>query len=839
MTLLRHGKQPLIITNPDLCKEWDYEKNASLTPNDVTRGLRLHVWWKCSSGHSWKAAINPRSKGVGCPYCAGHHVIKGVNDLQTLSPELAKEWHPEKNGDLKPSDVMLSSGKKIWWKCSNGHEWEISPNSRVSKKEGFSECPYCSGRKTLAGYNDFGTWCHNNDCDYLLSEWDYEKNTITPSQISPKNNIKIWWICSLGHKWECSLGSRTSQKSGCPYCSNPPKRVLVGFNDFKTWCNNNGRLELLDEWDYSKNLVLPTDITYSGGGKVCWKCKKGHEWQATTYIRIKGSGCPYCSGRYAIKGENDLTITDPELCKEWDYDKNGDLKPSDVKAGSNKKVWWKCEFGHEWKTTVANRKTGRNCPFCSRSGSSMPEQGIAYYIGKICKVEQRVKICNKEIDIFLPEHKIGIEYDGEFYHKGRASHDIIKSRRLTNAGINLFRIKESNTNAVVNDNTILFDGNGINSNYVWALEQLFIRLYSITNNNAFQSIQIDLESDLIKIRERFNLYKKKNSLAFTNPELISEWNYSKNGQLKPEMFFHGSSMKVWWKCFKGHEWKATVLSRACNGSGCPYCSGRQAIIGENDLMTTNSDLVAEWHPTKNGNLKPIDVMAGSNIKVWWICPNGHEWESLIANRAKGIGCPYCSGRYAIKGETDLFTTNPELRDEWDYEKNDIVPTDIKAGSHKKVWWQCKLGHSWLASIVDRKTGCGCPYCSGKRVLAGFNDLNTTNPDVAAEWDYEKNGELTPDKVLTNSNKKVWWKCKKGHEWRTTVSHRTDKITGTRCPYCFGGIARPVLCVETGIVYPNMTAASNATGATKARIVHSCKDETKKKTSGGYHWEYID
>ena len=130
----------------------------------------------------------------------------------------------------------------------------------------------------------------------------------------------------------------------------------------------------------------------------------------------------------------------------------------------------------------------------------------------------------------------------------------------------------------------------------------------------------------------------------------------------------------------------------------------------------------------------------------------------------------------------------------------------------------------------------CPYCSSKKILVGYNDLATINPDIANEWNYEKNGQLFPQMVTISSNKKVWWKCAKGHEWKTAVSHRTS---GTRCPYCFGGIARPVLCVETGIVYANMTDATEATGAIKANIVRSCKDERGMRTSGGYHWKYVD
>jgi hypothetical protein len=101
-------------------------------------------------------------------------------------------------------------------------------------------------------------------------------------------------------------------------------------------------------------------------------------------------------------------------------------------------------------------------------------------------------------------------------------------------------------------------------------------------------------------------------------------------------------------------------------------------------------------------------------------------------------------------------------------------------SHKKVWWKCSKGHEWQAIIKDRNSGKGCPYCSGKKVLKGYNDLQSVNPILAKEWNYDKNDGLTPADVTPNSGKKVWWKCSKGHEWQATIYHRNN---GRGCPVC--------------------------------------------------------
>ena len=127
------------------------------------------------------------------------------------------------------------------------------------------------------------------------------------------------------------------------------------------------------------------------------------------------------------------------------------------------------------------------------------------------------------------------------------------------------------------------------------------------------------------------------------------------------------------------------------------------IKGVNDLATINPDLVQQWHPTANGNLKPTDISPGSDKEVWWLCPEGHAYQMVVNHRAKrGYGCPYCSGQRILKGVNDLATTNPELAKEWNYEKNGkLTPYDLSAGSGKKVWWLCEKGHAYEQSIYKR------------------------------------------------------------------------------------------------------------------------------------------
>lgn len=139
--------------------------------------------------------------------------------------------------------------------------------------------------------------------------------------------------------------------------------------------------------------------------------------------------------------------------------------------------------------------------------------------------------------------------------------------------------------------------------------------------------------------------KDKKSLAETHPEVAKQWHPTKNEDLTPFNVTSGSGKKVWWKCDKGddHEWKSSIDSRSI-GTGCPVCDGKK-IVKSNCLGTTHPNLSKEWHPTKNGNLRAENVVAGSMKKIWWKCDKGedHEWSSSIATRAlRGYGCPFCT-----------------------------------------------------------------------------------------------------------------------------------------------------------------------------------------------------
>ena len=255
-----------------------------------------------------------------------------------------------------------------------------------------------------------------------------------------------------------------------------------------------------------------------------------------------------------------------------------------------------------------------------------------------------------------------------------------------------------------------------------------------------------------------------NDLATTNPGLAKEafnWN--------PQDYSAGSDVKVNWKCPEGHIFESVIHSRALRGSGCPYCTGRKVLVGFNDLATTHPHLIKEvdgWDPTL--------VIAGSSKKYDWICENGHRWNATLNNRTgkKPAGCAVCTNKRIIPGINDLATTHPDVArkaDGWD-------PTTVTFGSGVRRNWKCALGHKWSVPTHSQAKFNGCPVCSNKIVLVGFNDLATTHPEIArqaAGWN--------PREVMAGSDKKRLWECSIGHTWVVSPEARTYKNSG--CPVC--------------------------------------------------------
>lgn len=576
---VKSGFNDLATVFPALAEEWDFDKNGEVTPADVVAYSAKRFWWKCKTCHnSWKTSVMLRTK-TGCPYCSNHTKIKGFNDLETLCPDLVKEWDYEKNIDILPSQFAKGSEKKVWWKCNKGHSWEATINSRVSGRN----CPYCSNKKVLKGFNDIFT----TNPEYE-DEWDFDKNkNLDPYALPSGSDKKAWWICSTcGFSWQASISSRSAGR-GCPKCG----RETASAGRLKTMAGNNPLFEqypqLEREWDHEKNKGLDIDLIPASSNRFAWWiCDKGHSFKTRINSRtINGVGCPYCANQKVLPGTNDLLTLNPGLAEEWDYEKNGDLKPSDVLSHSSKFAWWKCKIcGNSWRAKINNRANGRGCPECSQAGTSFIEQTLYYYVKSVIpNAQNRFDFDGTEFDIYLPSIQTAIEYDGAYYHSIMGSEEREQRKDLfcKEKGIRLIRLRETPLKGTDGAINLFCDCSN------WAkLEDTCRQLVSYLIPGI--ELDISVKRDYMDIVVSKRKLLKERAFGIPHPHLLDEWDYEKNVPLLPDYFSRGSNVKVWWICKEGHSWQAQISNR-CRGSGCPICFADRRKNGLN-RKKSNTDI---------------------------------------------------------------------------------------------------------------------------------------------------------------------------------------------------------------------------------------------------------
>ena len=611
----------------ELANQWHPTKNASLTPDAVTPHSGQRVWWLCPHGHEWKAVINSRTRGHGCPFCAGQKPTAERN-FSTEYPNLLAEWDWEKNRPKKPEEYAPRSNYKVWWKCEIGHSWQASILNRTRDTKNL--CPFCSNRRL----------CDDNSLAYvrpdIAKDWHPDKNApLTPNDVIAGGSKKVWWVCRHGHEWKTTVGLRVNAGTGCPKCSLQTSRIeiavyveldvlfdgvdwrekIYGYEcdvylrsdnigieiDGVYWHSRNPQKDLIKsavfesegiqlfrlredglpqlskrdvlfkwsedwflvisrlvssllkhaeisddlrkklrnyiegpglvnekeyrkivanlpapppgesladkqpdiakQWAYDLNAPLsPEHFRHKADKKVWWRCDQGHTWQVSINNRTQqGTGCPSCPRPYVIAPDGrNLAVINPELASEWHPEKNGDTHPEDVRPQSNRKIWWQCSKGHEWQVAVNSRATGSGCPYCY----------------------------------------------------GRFA-------------------------------------------------------------------------------------TKENNLARKYPELLAEWDEEKNNGLDPSEFTPRSSKKVWWRCENGHSWQ-TIISNRTNRikSGCPIC----ARSAQRKYSIEDIQALAK----KRGGKCLSEKYTSARKKLEFCCKEGHIWET----RADSIlytsaWCPIC------------------------------------------------------------------------------------------------------------------------------------------------------------------------------------------------------
>lgn len=565
----------LALKNPDLATEWNYEKNETLTPFDVTPSDATKVWWLGKCGHEWEATVGSRSRGNGCPFCAHQLVLKGYNDLATTHPSLLEEWDYEKN-EITPYEVMAGSNKLVWWKCKKGHSYRAKLSFRSKKLK--EDCPFCRSAWTelLPGFNDLQTLRPD-----LAEEWDQTKNEpLLPSEVLFKAYKKVWWICKKGHSYSQSVYNRVNNGANCPYCSH--QKLLPGFNDFATL-----HPELLSEWDYEKNSVLPSEIGTGTHQKIWWVCPFGHSYQAYPSNRagLVHSGCPVCDK------ENHTSFPEQALffyvLKAFPDAVNGDRSavgmeldiyiPSLNVAIEYDGATWHSNNQFEKKKNIVCKKAQVRL-------IRIREKGLSLYDDCLCVVRENAK-SNESLSSSIREVlgilnpmlniDIDVERDSSLIYE---SYVIVrKQRSLQSLFPDLAGEWHPSKNGKLTPEMVAPATN----KRVWWLGECGHEWQMAVSTRTTQNCGCPICSGK-KVLAGFN------DLQTSFPNLCEEWDFDKNSAigLSPDSVSPHSDKKAWWKCKKcGFSYRSKIDGRTRMGAGCPQC-GKLAIAQ------------AKWKPVK-------------------------------------------------------------------------------------------------------------------------------------------------------------------------------------------------------------------------------------------------
>jgi hypothetical protein len=273
----------LQVRAPRIAAEWHPERNGDLTPRGLGIGFKKRVWWRCRRrGHEWQAIVQVRVRtGSRCPFCSGHRASE-EHSLAAVRPDVARQWHPFKNGKLTPHDVLPGAVRRVWWKCPKGpdHVWRARVLEHVENQVG---CPFCRGRRLSV------TSSLAARAPKLARWWHPTKNRgRKPSGVRLADRRSVWWKCPAGpdHEWQRSPAEQ--RRRGCPFCAN--RRVSV------TNCLATRYPKIAAFWHPTRNGAVTADKVIAGTNRrYWWRCDIGHEWQTSPGVRIKKAGaCPFC-----------------------------------------------------------------------------------------------------------------------------------------------------------------------------------------------------------------------------------------------------------------------------------------------------------------------------------------------------------------------------------------------------------------------------------------------------------------------------------------------------------------------------------------------------------------
>ncbi len=607
-------------------KKYDYSEAVYIGFNKpITIICKKH-------GRFLKLPTYHTAKGSGCLSCAKESMIKAKSFTQEQILTKFEEKHGSRYDYSKVK--YLGYHKKVTITCRLHGRFSQSPSNHISGN-GCKKCYQIARMKTLEEFINNAQKKHGSRYDYSQSIYE-------------GSDQKITIICKLHGEF--------SQKPydhecghGCPDCAielNAKNATLDNEEIIKKFKEKHG-----SRYDYSK-------VNYTKyHNKVTVTCLIHGDFYASPANHINGTGCYECgritsAKKNSINGlskKNNFAAIFPEKAKMWHPTKNKNKKPDEFLPMSNQKAHWQCEFGHEFVAEISSlgRSTSNGCRMCSHQTSAPEVRILAECEYIFSEVLSRFRIENHEIDIYIPELKIGIEFDGSYWHKSKKKKDIIKNQFLKEKNIYLIRVREFPLKKIEKNDVCVAQDKIIKED----IDRIFETINSLSKKKYDAEIKTYITSDSFFNEKLYKTYLSyfpsplpQNALTRTHKEISMEWDYEKNYPLKPENFTSGSHYKAWWSCTnKKHPSFVQHIKSRAKGDGCPYCS-HQKVIFEDSIACLHPEIASEWHYELNDKL-PEEISENSGYVAWWLCPlKGCEYQKVVRHRTiKKQDCTECFG----------------------------------------------------------------------------------------------------------------------------------------------------------------------------------------------------
>ncbi|WP_319432967.1 zinc-ribbon domain-containing protein [Mycobacterium sp. RTGN5] len=680
----------------------------------------------------------------------------GAGSVADLYPEVAAEWDSELNAPLTPKMTTPGSKKKVGWICATcQYKWQARINSRT---RGGCGCPACGRRAAgkAKGIPRRGESLAEKRPE-VAAEWHPTLNgDLTPADVGYASNKKVWWLCrTCGKEWRIQVANRRHGAT-CKKCASRALAIPKPGNSLAERCPSAAA-----EWHPTLNANLtPADVAFSRKEKAWWLCAKcGNVWDASIGNRAAGAGCPPCGraaaaralrGRKLPRGSKQpvarktktsnsvprsgRSFADrfPEIAVEWHPTLNDDVTPEMVTYSSNRRAWWLCRTcGHEWKAIIQSRGKGAGCRECGRRragrANAKPKPGGSF------------------AEVFPA---LAAEWHTELNDPLKPEEVAARSRRT------------AWWQCPICEN-------------VWEAG-----IYSRASGHGCRAC-----ADRQRAAD-FSAPSAGQSLADRDPEIAAQWHPIRNGALTASDVTANSGQTVWWLCERRHEWQAMINNRR-KARGCPQCTLWGTSLEE---IRLRHELLAAGVPI-DPHHEVIHKVSGRVLQCDMLCSawnlviefDGNRFHKLPESAEKDAR----KTRMLIEERWTVIRVREGLPSIGEHDvvvplfSNETVRAKAVLLKLQSLGFKAAKYADYLNTDRPWGSDAAATYIKRRRI---DESLATLHPELAAQWDPEKNGLLTPADVTPGSRQKAWWICPIcEYSWAAAIYSRAG--AGHGCPEC--------------------------------------------------------